>query len=122
MPTPIRIDFQGMPAQPNLRQAIAQYLSEMESLFGRITGGRIVVKAPGNHHRSGGLYEVHIQLRLPNSPDITVARTASADRRYADIRFAIAETFKRARRQLHGRIGRLKGQVRLHERGALATA
>ena len=45
METPVEIDFQGMPAQPSIRDAIAKHIDELERRFGRITAGRVVVKA-----------------------------------------------------------------------------
>jgi hypothetical protein len=30
-----------------------------------VTACRVVLKAPGGHHRTGGLYEINIHLALP---------------------------------------------------------
>ena len=65
MKTPVEIEFHGVnPAEP-IRDAVAKHVAELESRFGRLTACRVLVKSPGAHHRSGGLYEVNIHLSLP---------------------------------------------------------
>ena len=108
MQTPIEIDFQGMDARPDLRSAIAEHVSELERQYGRATACRVALKAPGGHHRSGGLYEVNIRLALPNGRGVNVDRTAPADERHSDLTFAINDAFKRARRQLQDQVSRMQ--------------
>ena len=74
-----------------------------------------MLKAPGGHHRTGGLYEVNIRLVLPNGREVDVGRTPQADERHADLSFAINDAFKHARRQLQDHVRRLQGQVKHHE-------
>ncbi len=114
MQTPLVIDFQGMEARPDVRTTIAQQVSELEQRYGRITACRVALKAPGGHHRSGGLYEINIRLALPNGREVNVDRTAQADERHSDLTFAINDAFKRARRQLQDRVSRMQGYVKQH--------
>lgn len=115
METPAQIDFQGMAPNQNARDDIAHHLDQLESRFGRITGCRVVIKAPGEHHQKGGPYEVSIHLAMPHSRDVNVARTPQNDERYGILAFAIGDAFKRARRQLQDRVRRLQRQVKYHE-------
>jgi cold shock CspA family protein len=80
-----------------------------------------MLKGPGDHHRTGGLYEVHIRLALPNGREVNVGHTAQNDERHSDLNFAIADAFKRARRQLQDEARRLQGQVKQHESQPSAT-
>lgn len=114
MQTPVQIDFQGMPATPEIRAAIEKQIEALEQRFGRTTACRVAVKAPSAHHRNGGLYEVSIHLALPNGRQVDVGRTPPADERHADIAFAINDAFKHARRQLQDQVDRLKGNVKQH--------
>jgi len=107
MDTPAQIDFQGMDPQPAIHDAVARHIAQLEQRFGHITGCRVVVKGPGQHHHTGGLYEINVHLALPHSKDVDVARTPQNDERYADIHFALNDAFKRARRQLQDRARRL---------------
>jgi len=121
MQTPVEIDFQGMPTNPVIRTAITDHVADLEQRFGRVTACRVVLKAPGGHHRTGGLYEVNIRLALPDGREVNVDRTATADERHSDLTFAIDDAFKRARRQLQDHVRHLQGQVKSHEGAPIGT-
>ena len=82
---------------------------------------------PGGGERSepaastGGLYDIHIRLALPDGREVNVERTAPADERRADLNFAINDAFKRARRQLQDQARRTQGQVKHHDEMPIAT-
>src|SRR3974390_2235534 len=120
METPVQIDFQGMAAQPQVRGVIDKHVSELEQRFGRITAGRVALKAPGEHHRIG-LYEINIRLELPDGREVNVTRTPSEDDRQSDLNFATNDAFKHARRQLQDHVRRMQGQVKQHETAPIAT-
>jgi ribosome-associated translation inhibitor RaiA len=115
MKTPVRVDFQGMQGTPQLRDSIDLHVAQLEQRYGRVTACRVVLKGPGNHHRTGGLYEVNIHISLPNGREVNVSRTSPRDERYADVSFAVSDSFKHARRQLQDHARRLRGQVKQHE-------
>jgi cold shock CspA family protein len=117
----LQIDFQGMQPQQPLRDIIESDVAELERLFGRITSCRVVLKAPGEHHRTGGLYEVNIRLALPNGKEVNIGRTPRQDERHADVNFALADAFKRARRQLQDRVRRLRGEEKVHAAQPIGT-
>ena len=121
MQTPVQIDFQGMQASAQARGSIDEHVAELEQRYGRVTACRVVVKGPGGHHRTGGLYEVHIRLALPDGREVNVARTPPVDERHADLSFAINDAFKHARRRLQDHVRRLQGQVKQHENQPIAT-
>lgn len=115
MQTPVEIDFQGMDARSDVRSSIEKHVAQLEQRFGRIIDGRVVLKAPGGHHRTGGLYEMHIHLSLPDGCEVNVGHTPQNDERYADLDFALNDFFKRARRQLQDQVRKLQGQIKQHE-------
>ena len=87
METPIEIDFQGMAAKSSVRDSIIKHVSQLEERFGRIVAGRVVLKAPGGHHQTGGLYEIKIRLTLPEGREVVIDHTAQNDERYSDLNF-----------------------------------
>ena len=74
-----------------------------------------MLKAPGQHHRKGGLYDVRIRLALPDGREVNVARTPPADERHSALTFALDDAFKHARRRLQDQVRRMQGQVKHHE-------
>jgi cold shock CspA family protein len=121
MQTPVQIDFQGMHGRPEVRTSIEKHVAQLEQRCGRVTACRVVLKAPGDHHQTGGLYEVNIHLALPNGREVNIGRTPPADERPADLSFAINDAFKHARRRLQDHVRRLQGQVKRHESQPIAT-
>ena len=121
METPVQIDFQGMPPSASVRDEITAHIAGLEERSGRITACRVILKAPGGHHRTGGLYEVNIHLMLPNGREVNVGRTPKEDERHSDITFAINDAFHRARRVLQDQVRRMQGQTKSHEEAPLGT-
>ena len=121
MQTPVQIDFQGTAVSPGAREAIEEHIAQLEQRYGRITACRVVLKAPGQHHRAGAPYEVNIRLALPGGREVDVSRTPKADERHGDLQFAIGDAFKRARRLLQDQVRRLQGQVKQHEGEPIGT-
>jgi len=121
METPVQIEFQGMEPVEHVRNAVAKHVSDLDSRFGRVTACRVVLKAPGAHHRTGGHYEVHIHLALPDGREVNIARSPTADARQADVAFAVNDAFKRARRRLQDHVRRLQGHVKTHEASRSAS-
>jgi len=120
MQTPVEIDFQGAELGHSVQEAIEQHVAKFEQRYGRITACRMVVKGPGEHHRTG-LYDVNIQLALPDGREVNVGRTPGADERYSNLKFAINDAFKRARRQLQDQVRRMQGQIKHHDAELIGT-
>jgi len=115
METPVHIDFQGMEPQETLRAEIAQRVAALEKRYGRITACRVTVKDAGQHHRTSGLFEVHIHLALPDRKEVNVGHKPDTDERHADVHSAINDAFKHAQRILEDDVRRMQGHVKNHE-------
>lgn len=121
METPLQLDFQGTDVSPALRSLVEERVRDLEARFGRITACRIAIKAPGGHHHTGGLLDVSIHLTLPGGREVAVNRTPQNDERFADPAFAIADAFKRARRQLQDKVRPMQGKVKEPVRPPVGT-
>jgi len=121
MQTPAQIEFDGVEASPELQAAIDQHIAELESHFGRVTAGRVVVRGPGHRHQTGGQYHVSVRLALPDGREVNIGRTPRRDERYSDLTFAVDNAFKRARRQLQDQARVMRGQTKQHENQPMGT-
>ncbi len=115
MQTLPQIDFQGMEPSAEFRARIEQRIDRLEKRYGRVTACRIVVKGPGAHHRTGGLYEINIHVSLPDDREVAIERTPHLDERFQDFDFAVNDAFKRAGRRLQDQVRRMRGKVKHHE-------
>jgi cold shock CspA family protein len=97
------------------REQILTQIKRFEDHYGRLTACRVVVKGPGGRHHTGGLYDIHIYLSLPDQREVAVERTPHLDERFQRFEFALHDAFNRAVRQLQDQVGEMRGKVKLHE-------
>ena len=119
--TLVEIEFKEMVASPAVQNMVADHVKKLERLYGRITACRVVVKGPGNRHKTGGLYDVNIRLALPDGLEVDIGRTPKDDERHSDLPFAINDAFKRAGRRLQDSARRMEGMVKSHEGQPVGT-
>lgn len=112
MRSPLRISFQGTEPSDALRQTITDHVAGLERFHGRMTSCHVVCKAPDHHHRTGGLFEVGIHIVMPGGVTIDIDHTPRLDERFADPLFAVADTFRRARRKIQDHARRQRGDVK----------
>jgi cold shock CspA family protein len=99
---------------------VSRHLHKLEELYGRIVGCGVIVRDPGGRHQTGGLHEVRVRLTLPDGREVIVDRTPKLDERYSDLKFAIDDAFRRARRRVQDQARRMRGQVKHHESQPMA--
>jgi ribosome-associated translation inhibitor RaiA len=117
MQTPLRITFQNTPSSDAIHQMITEQFDHLEQFFGRLTACEVHFKVPDGNHRTGGLYEVTLLLKMPGGHALDVGRTPGLDERHADPQFAVSDAFRRARRRLQDRAKVMRHEVKaLHKR------
>ena len=114
MQTRIKIAFQAMDGMPEIRGAIEEHVGKLEQRHGPVRGCGVTVKGPGKHR--AGLYEVKIHIALTQGLEVDVGPPPQQDERYADLTFAVNDTFRRARRRLQDHIRRMHEQRKKAER------
>ena len=115
MEKPVEINYEGFTPTEAQNTLFEQKIADLEKKFGRIIAGRISVKAPSEHHRTGRPYEISIRLRLPAGKEVDISKVRHLDERHADFQYAVNDAFKRAIRQLQDHARKLEGQVKTHE-------
>jgi len=117
MHTPLRITFQNTPSSAAVRKLIEEQSDHLEQFFGRMTACHVVFKVPDGNHRSSGLYEVTVHIKMPGGTTVDVDRTPGLDERFSDPQFAVGDAFRRARRRLQDRAKVMRQEVKsLHKR------
>jgi hypothetical protein len=96
-----QLELDGLQASSHLRDIINSHVMKLESRFGRLVTRRLVIRAPGAHHRIGEAFAVSIELTLPARRMINVAPVMhTRDPRQANVIFAVNDAFRRATAQL----------------------
>lgn len=114
MQVPLELTFRNMDHSPELEADIRERAAKLDEFYDRITACRVVVEAPHHHHREGNVYHVRIYLSVPGH-DIAVDRDPDVHHSHEDLRTAIRDAFKAARRQLQDVARKLRGDVKAHE-------
>lgn len=105
MQTPLRILFDGLPADEQLRAACAREMARLERSGARLTDCQVTIQQPHQHAQSGKHYEIHVLLNVPGAA-LATRRSAAQDAQREHADRAIRLAFDGLRRQLHKRVGR----------------
>jgi cold shock CspA family protein len=112
----LEISFHGLDASPAIEHEIREYVTKLEKFYERLVGCRVVVEAQHRQHRTGNVFDVHIELFVPGQ-DIVVSRAPHKPKeKYAtpDIHTSLREAFEAAERQLKDYKAQLQGEVKVH--------
>jgi Sigma 54 modulation protein / S30EA ribosomal protein len=100
MQIPLQIAFQGCEPSDLVRASIEREFERLEVHDRHITSGRVTVIGPGDHHKHGAGFQVHILLTMPPKDNIVVSHTPPDDRRHEHAEVAVKDAFAAARRQI----------------------
>ena len=79
MPTvPLQIKFLNMRRMRTIEREIAERLTDVQALHGRVIGCHVSVEMPHKSHQNGNALEVRISLALPGELVVTRKSTSSA--------------------------------------------
>ena len=113
MQLPLHISFKNLAPSEVIEANIRKHAARLDHFFNRIVRCHVVVTAPQRHQRKGRLYNVRIDLTVPQH-EIVVNQAPRADHAYEDIQVAIREAFNSAARQLEDYARRMRGDVKRH--------
>ena len=74
MKNPLQVVFQGCEPSDQARAVVEREFERIEARDNRITSSRVTVIGPGDHHRHGAGFQIHILLTMP--PKKTWSSTA----------------------------------------------
>lgn len=137
MKLPMQVTFRNMDSSETIEEFIREEAAKLDRLYNRVMGCRVAVEVPHRHHRNGSAYHIRIDLTVPGE-EIVVKREPSLSHRaiqlgkteirkklevkplHKNLRLAIKDAFKAARRRLQDYARRQRGDVK--SRAALQVA
>lgn len=107
MAFPVEVTFRDVPRSPAVEASVQRWSKRLAHVYERVERCSVVIERPHRHHRTGQLYDVRIELAVPNRI-IAVTHDPGIDGAHEDVHVAVADAFRAARRQLqdHARIVR----------------
>lgn len=102
MQEPLEIVFHNVQSSAAVEAAIRERFTKLERLYDRLVSCRVSVEALHRQHRTGNLFEVHIDMLVPGAELVVSKQPQKAKERYAnpDVYVSIKEAFDAAERQL----------------------
>jgi hypothetical protein len=99
MQLPLQITFKKVDPSETIEASVRSHAARLDPFFGRIMRCHVVVAAPQRRQRKGRLYNIRINLTVPQH-EIVVNREPLLDHAYEDVEVAVREAFNAAARQL----------------------
>lgn len=114
MQLPIQITFRNMDPSPAIEQRIREKARKLDRFFDHIMSCRVMVEAPHRHQRKGKLYHVRIDVTVPDG-ELVASRSPDQHHGHTDMYAAIRDAFDAVYKQLDAYVGKLRGDIKLHE-------
>jgi ribosome-associated translation inhibitor RaiA len=93
------ITFRNVRSSQAVITTIEKQVEKLEQFCNRITHCRVVIDAPHRKQHKGKLYEVLIELQVPNGT-LVVNRHSGDDPAHTNLYVALRDAFDAAKRQL----------------------
>ena len=114
MQSPAQITFRGFPHSDFVEAKIHEKINKLEQYYPHIMHCRVSVEAEHHHHHKGNLYDVRINMTVPEK-EIVVSQKKHDKHAHEDVYVAIRDAFDAARRQLEDYARIRRGDVKSHE-------
>ncbi len=122
MNTPLEITFQGVEKSHAIEAKIAERAAKLERHFDRITHMRVVVAAPHRHSHKGKIYQIKIEVGLPERAPVVIAHDPEVNHAHEDLLVAIRDAFDARqappRRQRGPHVGHRQDRARPTQAGS----
>lgn len=116
MQTPLQITFHGMEPSDAVEYRIREKVAQLERLAGEdeIISCHVFVESPHRRHQQGNIFEVHIDLRLPDK-QIVAGKERRNNHAHEDVYVSIRDAFAAAARRLEDYTRERRGAVKRHD-------
>ena len=110
------ITFHNMRHSETLREDILKRIAKLEKFYGRLIFCRVSIEARTKQHRTGNIYDVHIEMQAPGGYLVVSREPHHAKERHAhpDVLTSIHDAFEAAEAQLRSFGKKRHGEVKAH--------
>jgi len=115
MQIPLQITFRDMEPSAAVEAGIREKAAKLDQFYDHIMSCRVMVEAPHGHHHQGNLYQVRIDLTVPEGELLVTREHHHKDHSHEDVYVAIRDAFDAMKRQLEDYARKRRGKVKKHE-------
>ncbi len=102
METALEISFHNMPSSKRIEADIRKRVAKLDKIYGRLISCRVSVQLRSKRHRTGNIYEVHVELLAPRGLLVVSREPHRVKERHAnaDVRTSLRDAFNAAELRL----------------------
>ncbi|MCK5479630.1 MAG: HPF/RaiA family ribosome-associated protein [Gammaproteobacteria bacterium] len=115
MQIPLQITFRDMEPSAAVEASIREKTAKLDQFYDQIMSCRVTVETPHAHQHKGKLFQVHIDLTVPEGELLVTHEHHHKDPAHEDIYVAIRDAFDAMKRQLEDYARKRRGKVKKHE-------
>jgi ribosome-associated translation inhibitor RaiA len=113
----IEITFRGMTPSVSAEMSARRWIERLTRVYANIIGCRVVIEIPHQHHESGNVFHVRVDLVVPGQV-LLVTHDPGIVEGHEDVYVAISDAFRAARRQLQSYAAVRRREQKRQERRA----
>ena len=114
MQVPLQITFRNMEKSEAVESDIQKRADKLHKQHAEIISCRVVVEAPPQHQRKGGLFKTRIDITCPEGKLVINREPPARKQSHEDVYVSIRDAFNAANRKLEQYGCRRKGQIKAH--------
>ena len=114
MQTPIEIAFKHVEPTDEIKALISEKTATLEKFHEGITSCHVYIRAPHQSQKTGNLYEITIEVRVPGQ-ELVVRRHQDDQPERAHLHVAIRDAFDAMQQELKSAARKLQGDVKHHD-------
>lgn len=114
MQTPIEIAFKHVEPTDEIKALISERAARLDKFHDGITSCHVYIRAPHQNQKTGNLYEVTIEVRIPGQ-ELVVRRDQDDQPERAHLKVAIRDAFDAMQEELKSATRKLQGDVKHHD-------
>lgn len=114
MKIPLECAFQDVKPTEEIKDLIADKANQLERVHAGITSCRVHIRAPHKRQRTGKLYEVTVEVRIPGAT-LTVRADQNDIGQHEHLAVAVRDAFSAMARKLNRKKQTARGDVKVHE-------
>jgi len=115
MQIPLQITFRDMEPSDAVEANIREKAAKLDQFYDQIMSCRVMVEVPHGHHHQGRLYQVRIDMTVPDGELLVTHEHHHKDNSHEDVYVAIRDAFDAMKRQLEDYARKRRGKVKTHE-------
>lgn len=114
METPLEVAFRHVEPTEEIKDLIREKADQLDGMYDGITSCHVYVQAPHKSRKSGNLYEVTIEVRIPGK-ELVVRRHQDDKAEREHLKVAIRDAFTAMQRELKSASRKQQGDVKQHD-------